>query len=192
MVMRYGFAIYGLVFLIVFLETAFLPLFFLPANPLLFISGALCAAHMISLWQLIALLFLAALLGSTLNYWIGRAVGDQIIKRRHRWLDQEAMHKTRQFYEKHGNATFIVFLFIPFVRTFAPFLAGLSALAYQRFQWFSAIGALLWVSVFVAGGYLFGNVPVIRNHLNLFVIMGLAIGLLVPIWRGIGRLRKNR
>lgn len=188
--MQYGFAIYGLVFLIVFLETAFLPFFFLPANPLLFISGALCAVHMISLWQLIILLFVAALLGGCLNYWIGRAIGRRIINHPHRWLDKDALNKTRLFYEKHGNATFIIFLFIPFVRTFAPFLAGLSALAYRKFQGMAAVGALLWVIVFVAGGYLFGNVPVIRDHLNLFVIIGLAIGLLVPVWRGVQRFRR--
>lgn len=185
MVMQYGFAIFGLVFLIIFLETAFLPFFFLPANPLLFLSGALCATHMIDLWQLIGLLFVAALVGSSLNYWIGRAAGRQIVRHRHRWLDREAMDKTRIFYEKHGTTTFLIFLFIPFVRTFAPFLAGLARMSYKKYQIFSAIGSALWVSVFSTAGYFFGNAPIIRDHLNLLVITGLAIGLLVPIWRGI-------
>lgn len=191
MVMQYGFAIFGLVFLIIFLETAFLPFFFLPANPLLFLSGALCAMHMINLWQLIVLLFVAALFGSSLNYWIGRAAGDQIVKRKSRWLDREAMNKTRAFYEKHGAITFLVFQFIPFVRTFAPFLAGLARMSYKKYQVFSAIGSALWVSVFSAAGYFFGNAPIIRDHLNLLVMTGLAIGVVVPVWRGIFKFKRK-
>jgi membrane-associated protein len=184
---QYGSLVYVALFFTVFCETGILPLFFLPGVPLLFISGALCATGVMNIWLLMVLLFAAAAIGSNINYRFGKVVGRQILPHHSRWINQYALQKTHAFFEKYGNTTFLVYLFIPFVRTFAPFVAGLSSMTYKKFQLFSIIGAALWVLVLVPAGYLFGNIPFIHEHLNVIVLMSVFVGvgltLMGSLWK---------
>ena len=145
-VANYGAMIYALLFGIVFCETALAPLFFLPGNPLIFISGAFCATGQLHIGLLMATLWSAAVSGSIVNYRIGSVVGPKLFNRKFKWLDQEAFLKTHAFYERYGGMTFLLSLFIPVVRTFAPLAAGVAAMTFSRFVLFVAAGAALWIS----------------------------------------------
>ena len=176
-VAQHGLLAYALLFAIIFVEIGILPLFFLPGDPLLFISGALCATSSMNIWAVMATLFVATVLGSALNFWIASAVGHTLLARERRWLDREALERTRVFFAHRGAATFLLSPFIAVVRTFAPFVAGVAGMSFGRFAAFVAGGALLWVVVLVPGGYWFGNIPVVHDHLGAIVIVGIAAGL---------------
>ena len=173
---QYGAMIYLVLFAIVFLEMAVVPLFFLPGDPLLFIAGAFCANGTMNIGILIALLFVAAVTGSTVNYWIGSAIGRKVFAKNYSWLNQAALQKTHRFYETHGAATFIMSPFIAVVRTFAPFIAGVSEMTFSKFMVFTFAGGAIWVISLVGGGYFFGNIPLIRQHLNDIVLLGIGVG----------------
>ena len=173
---QYGAMIYLVLFAIVFLEMAVVPLFFLPGDSLLFIAGAFCANGTMNIAVLIALLFVAAVMGSTVNYWIGNAIGRKVFAKNYRWLNQAALQKTHTFYETHGAATFIISPFIAVVRTFAPFIAGVSEMTFSKFVVFTFAGGAIWVISLVGGGYFFGNIPLIRQHLNDIVLLGIGVG----------------
>ena len=191
-IMQYGSLVYALLFAIVFCETAFLVLFFLPGDPLLFISGALCATGAMNIWILMVLLFTAAVAGSIVNYWLGNAIGQRVFVRDYKWLNREALEKTHAFYEKHGGITFLLSPFIAVVRTFAPFVAGVSAMTFRKFQLFVVAGAALWVITLVSSGYFFGNIPVIRDHLNSIVLLGVGLGLGIPMLDWLWKFSKRR
>ena len=190
--MQYGSLVYALLFAIVFCETAFLVLFFLPGDPLLFISGALCATGAMNIWILMVLLFTAAVAGSIVNYWLGNAIGQRVFVRDYKWLNREALKKTHAFYEKHGGITFLLSPFIAVVRTFAPFVAGVSAMTFRKFWLFVVAGAALWVITLVSSGYFFGNIPVIRDHLNSIVLLGVGLGLGIPMLNWLWKFSKRR
>ncbi len=173
---QYGYLVYALMFAIVFLEMGVIPLFFLPGDPLLFIGGAFCATGAMNVWLLMTLLFAAAVSGSTLNYSIGKALGHRVFARDYRWLNRAALLRTHKFYENHGGVTFIMSPFIAVVRTFAPFIAGVAEMTFAKFMFFNVAGAAIWVVSLVAGGYFFGNIPFIRQHLNAIVLMGIGAG----------------
>lgn len=168
---------YAALFLIVFCEMGLLPLFFLPGDPLLFVTGAFCAMGSLNVWIVVPLLFIAAVLGSTLNYWIGRAVGQNVYSHNYRWLDREALRRSHEFYEKHGSVTFLMSPFIAVVRTFAPFVGGVASMTLPKFMAAMISGAAVWVLSLVVGGYYFGNIPVIRDHVGAIVLIGLGLGL---------------
>jgi len=191
-IMQYGSLVYALLFAIVFCETALLVLFFLPGDPLLFISGALCATGAMNIWILMVLLFTAAVAGSIVNYWLGNAIGQRVFVRDYKWLNREALEKTHAFYEKHGGITFLLSPFIAVVRTFAPFVAGVSAMTFRKFQLFVVAGAALWVITLVSSGYFFGNIPVIRDHLNSIVLLGVGLGLGIPLLNWLWKFSKRR
>jgi len=191
-IMQYGSLVYALLFAIVFCETAFLVLFFLPGDPLLFISGALCATGAMNIWILMVLLFTAAVAGSIVNYWLGNAIGQRVFVRDYKWLNREALEKTHAFYEKHGGITFLLSPFIAVVRTFAPFVAGVSAMTFRKFRLFVVAGAALWVITLVSSGYFFGNIPVIRDHLNSIVLLGVGLGLGIPMLNWLWKFSKRR
>lgn len=176
-VAQYGTAVYAVLFMIVFCEIGLLPLFFLPGDPLLFVVGAFGAAGAISVWIAAPLLFVAALSGSVLSYSIGRAVGGRVFTNHSRWIDRSALHRTRSFYENHGGLTFLLSPYIGIVRTFAPFVAGVAAMTFARFVPQVAAGATLWVASLVTGGYFFGELPFIHDHLGTIVLLGVAAGL---------------
>lgn len=181
LIAQHGDAAYAVLFLIVFCETGLLPLFFLPGDPLLFFCGALCAAGAMSIWVLWPLLLLAAALGSVLNYRIGQALvrrlGPTLLSQQHRWLDRQALQRSQQFYAKYGRITFLLSPFIAVVRTFAPFVGGISSMAFSRFVVCMLAGLVLWVSSLLASGYFFGNIPLVRDHISSIVLLGLALGL---------------
>jgi len=173
---QYGALIYLLLFLIVFFETALLALFFLPGDPLLFISGALCAGGELDIGILMALLYVAAVTGSALNYRIGQSLGKTLSTRNYPWLNRDALQKTHDFYERNGALTIVVAPFIAVVRTFAPFVAGVSAMGFRKFMLYTLAGDALWVVILIPGGYFFGHIPVIRNHLDNIVLIGIGAG----------------
>jgi membrane-associated protein len=181
---QYGAWVYAVLFLIVFAETGLVILPFLPGDSLLFIGGAFCATGEMSLPLLIVLLFLAAVTGNTVNYMIGRMIGPKVFNTHipvlERFLDRAALQKTHNFYEKHGGKTIVLARFIPVVRTFAPFVAGASQMTLKRFQFFNVFGALFWVLLLVLLGYFFGNIPFIRQYLNVIVLVGIGAAI-VPV-----------
>lgn len=183
LISNYGAMIYAVLFLIVFCETGLVVLPFLPGDTLLFVAGAFCASGEIDPWILTGLLVTAAVTGNTVNYWVGSAIGHKVFTHDYRWLDKAALHKTHLFYEKHGGKTIILSRFVPIVRTFAPFIAGVSKMTFSKFQVFNLSGALLWVACLVVGGYFFGNIPIIRDHLNAIVLIGVGAAV-VPLMLG--------
>jgi membrane-associated protein len=182
-IQQYGTLVYAVLFAIVFCETGLVIFPFLPGDTLLFIGGAFCATGAMNVWLLIALLLAAAIGGNTVNYWIGSAIGHRVFTHDYKWLDKAALQKTHVFYENHGGKTIILSRFIPIVRTFAPFVAGVSDMTFAKFQMFNVTGALLWVVGLVAGGYFFGNIPIIRDHLNTIVLLGVGAAV-IPLALG--------
>lgn len=180
---------YGLLMLILFCETGLVVLPFLPGDSLLFAIGALAATDGSPLQMplLFALLPCAVLLGDTTNYAIGRRVGPRIFSsERSRWLNPRHLHETQAFYERHGGATIIMARFVPIVRTFAPFVAGIGRMRYRKFVAFSIGGALLWVWSLAAAGYLFGNIPIVKNNFEIVVLGIIALSTLPIVmkwWR---------
>ena len=180
MVEQYGFWVYALLFAVIFCETGLVILPFLPGDSLLFVSGAFCAGHALSLFTLVLLLPVAAILGNAVNYQIGGAVGPRVFEMQWRWLDKQALLKTRVFYERHGGKTIILARFLPVIRTFAPFVAGVCGMRAGKFHLFNLMSALLWVLSLVLAGYFFGNLPFIKRYLNWIVLAGIAAAL-VPV-----------
>jgi membrane-associated protein len=188
---QYGTMIYAVLFAIVFCETGLVVLPFLPGDTLLFIAGAFCASGAMNIWVLIVLLLVAAIGGNTVNYWIGRAIGQKVFTHDYRWLDKAALQKTHAFYENHGGKTIILARFIPIVRTFAPFVAGVSEMTFAKFQFFNIVGALLWVVGLVTSGYFFGNIPVIRDHLSTIVLVGVGAAVIPLALGGLWKLYRK-
>jgi membrane-associated protein len=180
---QYGVYVYAVLFAIVFCETGLVVLFFFPGDTLLFIAGAACASGQMSYPLLMTLLILAAVTGNTLNYYIGGALGHRVFTHDYRWLNKDALHRTHDFFEHHGGKTIILARFVPVVRTFAPFVAGISDMTHARFQMYNVTGAVLWVASLVTGGYFFGNIPVIRDHLTVIVLVGVGAAV-VPLALG--------
>ncbi len=183
----HGTLIYAALFAIVFCEMAFAPLFFLPGDPLLIVAGAYCASGAMNAWGLTVLLFAAALGGSLANFGIGRAIGRRVWTHDYRWLDRAALERSHAWFERFGAATLIVSPFVGVARTFMPLAAGVSMMGLRRFQAYAAIGAAAWAGTLIPAGYFFGNVPLIRDHLNGLVLGGLAAGLTLlaagSLWR---------
>lgn len=177
---QYGVWVYAILFLIVFAETGFVVTPFLPGDSLLFVAGALCGAGSMDLWVLNATLIAAAILGNSVNYSIGRYLGPKVFHwENSRFFNKAALMKTHVFYEQHGGKTLVITRFIPILRTFAPFVAGIGAMTYVRFQAYNIGGAVLWVGSLSVAGYLFGNLPVIQNNLSL-VILGIIVVSTLP------------
>lgn len=183
LIAQYGVYVYALLFAIVFCETGLVVLFFFPGDTLLFIAGAFCATGEMNLALLMFLLSTAAILGNTTNYWIGEAIGQRVYTHNYRWINQEALNRTHEFFEKHGGKTIILARFVPVVRTFAPFVAGVSDMTHARFQLFNIVGAVAWVVSLCVAGYIFGNTPFVRDHLSAIVLAGISAAI-VPMALG--------
>jgi membrane-associated protein len=178
MVQQYGILTYAILFSIVFLETGlvFTPL--LPGDSMLFAAGALAALGTMNLFTLLVVICLAAILGDTANYYIGKKIGDKILEKEEvRFFNKEYLKKAQIFYEKHGSMTIIIARFIPIIRTFAPFIAGIGKMNYSKFIPYNIIGGGLWVSLFLGGGYFFGNLSFIKNHFSYVLIVIIIISL---------------
>ncbi|MFN7835182.1 MAG: DedA family protein [Burkholderiaceae bacterium] len=188
---QYGALIYLVLFGIVFAETGLVVTPFLPGDSLLFVAGALAGLGQMNPWLLTLVLIAAAVLGNTVNYHIGRWLGPKVFDRESRWLDRAALQKTHTFYERHGGKTVVLSRFLPILRTFAPFVAGISHMNYVRFQLYNVTGACIWVMSLVAAGYFFGNLPWVARNLNSIVLVGVCAAVVpaagAALWRIIRR-----
>ncbi len=171
MLEQYGLWIYVLLFLIIFCETGLVFTPFLPGDSLLFAIGALAAQGSLNIILLYMLLVAAAILGDTVNYWIGFHLGPRAFHEKVRFLKKEYLVRTEQFYEAHGSKTIIIARFIPIIRTFAPFVAGIGKMKYIRFLTYNILGGLIWITLLLFGGYYFGNVPLVKENFSLVILV---------------------
>lgn len=167
--------VYAILFAVIYLQIGVLPLFFLPSNPFLFACGAVWAASQLSIGLLLIALTVAAILGSLSGYFFGKTIGQAFFIDYLNWPSPSAIDKTRAFYDKHGQKSLLFSLFVPVIRTLAPFLAGITQMHFGKFSRSAAIGAVFWVQVCVLAGYFFGNIPIIRQHLASFSVLGLGL-----------------
>ncbi len=181
LVSGYGVWVYGILFLIIFAETGLVITPFLPGDSLLFAAGSIAATGALDPHLLSILLIIAAILGDTVNYWIGHYVGPKVFNRQKSLLfNPQHLHRTHQFYEKYGGKTIIIARFVPIIRTFAPFVAGIGQMSYGRFIAYNVVGGICWVIIFIYGGYFFGNLPTVKRHFSL-VIVAIIIISVMPI-----------
>ncbi len=182
-IQAYGVLTYAILFLIIFAETGLVVTPFLPGDSLLFAAGAISALGSLHLSALLVLLYAAAIAGDSANYWIGSLFGQKIVDNpKITFINQEHIDKTEAFYRKHGGKTIILARFVPIVRTFAPFVAGVGKMHYQTFLLFNVIGGLLWVSLFTLAGFFFGNIPAVKENFGLVVIAIVLISVLPMIY----------
>lgn len=190
---NYGAWVYAILFLIVFCETGLVVTPFLPGDSLLFAAGAIAAGGRLNIFALMVLLFVAAVLGDTVNYWIGDRAGHKLVLRFPRLIRQKYLDRTHEFFERYGGKTIIIARFVPIVRTFAPFVAGVGEMSYSRFMSFNVIGAFLWVVLLMPAGYFFANVPFVKENFSM-VILAIIILSILPgvfeLWRERRRLRQ--
>jgi len=168
--------------LVVFLETGIVATPFLPGDSLLFAAGTFAALGSLDVAFLILLLSAAAILGDTVNYWIGRKAGPRVFRENVRFLNRRHLERTHAFYEKHGGKTIVIARFIPIVRTFAPFVAGIGTMSYGKFLFYNVFGGVLWVLLFVLAGYFFGSIPVVKNNFSLVIVAIIILSLLPGVW----------
>ena len=187
---QYGIWIYAILFLIIYSETGLVIVPFLPGDSLLFVAGELCGMGALQLGLLAPLLMLAAFSGDNTNYWVGRLIGMRLLKRTNGLIKREHLDKTHAFYEKHGGKTMIFARFLPVVRSFAPFVAGVGLMRYRLFVLFSALGSLAWIGSLTVAGYFFGNIPIIKNNLTL-MILGIVVISFLPALREFIRHRRQ-
>ena len=184
---RYGDWTYLLLFLIIFAETGLVVTPFLPGDSLLFAAGALAAREVgLSVHVLFVLLTAAAIIGYTTNYWIGHMFGRRLLARESRWISAKQIERTHAFFEKYGGKTIVLARFVPILRTFPPFVAGLGSMTYPRFMMFNVTGGIAWVGICLYAGYFFGQIPVVQEHFEL-VILGIIVVSFVPavveVWK---------
>jgi membrane-associated protein len=191
-IQNFGIWTYLILFLIIFLETGIVITPFLPGDSLLFAAGSFAALGSLNVFVLFIILTLAAILGDTLNYWIGHFIGPRAFSGNVRFLKKEYLDRTHGFYEKHGGKTIILARFIPIIRTFAPFVAGVGAMDYPRFFFFNVIGAVLWVALFTFGGYFFGNLPFVRDNFTIVILAIIVISVLPGVFEFLRDKYKSR
>ena len=169
-VQTYGTWVYALLFAIIFVETGVVVMPFLPGDSLLFVVGAMCGVGLMNLPLSIALLWVAAVLGDQCNYSIGRYFGPRVFQWEHsRWFNKRAFDQAHEFYEKYGGITIVLARWLPFIRTFAPFVAGVAAMTRRKFSLYNVGGGLLWIAVLILAGYLFGNIPWVKENLEKII-----------------------
>lgn len=183
---QYGSWIYGILFLIVFCETGLVVTPFLPGDSLLFAAGSLAAIGSMNIHLLFLLMAFAAIAGNTVNYAVGRFLGEKAFTPDARILKLEYLHRTHRFFERHGGKTIIITRFVPLVRTFAPFVAGAGGMSYGRFQAYNVAGGIAWTASFLYGGYFFGNLPFVKQNFSLVILTIIVLSLvpgIVEYWR---------
>jgi len=168
-IQSYGFWTYLILFAIIFCETGFVVMPYLPGDSLLFVAGALAGTGYLNVGILILTLTSAAVLGDTVNYWIGHTVGMKVLEKKYSIIKRDHLEKTEEFFTRYGGLTIVIARFIPFIRTFAPFLAGVGKMSYRWFLMYNVIGAVLWVCAFVGAGYFFGSIPIVQENFNYII-----------------------
>ena len=182
LVSQYGSWTYGILFLIIFCETGLVVTPILPGDSLLFAIGALSASGALDPLVLVGLLSVAAIAGDTVNYWIGHKIGPRVFQNESsRFLNRQHLERTHAFYERYGGKTIVLARFIPIVRTFAPFVAGIGSMTYSRFLVYNVVGGVLWISIFVYAGYFFGNIPVVKRNFTLVIFAIIFISIVPAI-----------
>lgn len=193
---QYGTLTYILLFAVIFVETGVVILPFLPGDSLLFAAGTFASPALgspLNIWVLWILLSIAAILGDTANYWIGHKIGPRAFSGEIRYLKKEHLDRTHAFFEKYGGKTIVIARFVPIVRTFAPFVAGVGEMSYGRFLSYNVVGGILWVTLFTWLGYFFGNLPFVQDHFGLIVIAIILISVLPAVYEVIkARLSKTK
>ncbi len=192
LILQYGAYTYGILFSVIFAETGFVFTPFLPGDSLLFAAGTFAAKGSFNPHFLFLLLTTAAILGDTVNYWIGHYVGVKIFDRFPKILKREYLERTHQFYERHGGKTIILARFVPIVRTFAPFVAGVGNMTYSKFVSYNVIGGIVWVGIFIYGGYFFGNLDFVKNNFSIVIISIILISMLPGLTEYIRHKRNSR
>jgi membrane-associated protein len=180
-VSQYGAWTYGILFLIIFCETGLVVTPFLPGDSLLFATGALAAVTDLNVVVLFVLLSIAAILGDAVNYWVGKTVGEKLFDGRIRYLKRQHLDRTHAFYEKYGGKTIVIARFVPIVRTFAPFVAGMGSMSYGKFAMYNIAGGIVWIGSLLFAGYLFGNLPIVRDNFGLVIIAIIILSILPAI-----------
>jgi membrane-associated protein len=182
LIQAYGTWTYAILFAIVFLETGLVVTPLLPGDSLLFAAGSFAALEALDIWLVFALLTVAAILGDTVNYGIGHYLGPKVFHyERSRFFNPDHLRKTHEFYEKYGGKTIIIARFVPIIRTFAPFVAGIGAMSYGRFLAYNVVGGVLWVTVCVFSGYFFGNLPFVKKNFSLVILVIILISILPAV-----------
>jgi membrane-associated protein len=180
-----------ILFLIIFCETGLVVTPFLPGDSLLFAAGAIAATGALNVGTLIVLLIIAAILGDSTNYWIGSRIGTRAFKENARVMKTEYLRRTQDFFTRYGGKTIVIARFVPIVRTYAPFVAGVAGMSYQKFLTFNVLGGIAWILIFVVGGYLFGAIPVVEDNFGLVIVAVILLSL-VPILFEYSRTRRAR
>jgi membrane-associated protein len=188
----YGFWTYLVLFVIIFCETGLVVMPYLPGDSLLFVAGALAGNGYLSVEVLIATLIIAAVLGDTANYWIGHSVGMRILEKKYSIVRRDHLEKTEEFFCRYGGLTIIIARFVPFIRTFAPFLAGVGRMRYRWFLTYNVIGGTAWILLFLLAGYFFGSIPVVRENFNYVIYAIIALSLVAVASVIIGVFRSVR
>lgn len=181
-ILQYGLVTYGILFAIIFVETGLVFVPFLPGDSLLFAAGAFAALGSLNLWIILGLMMIAAIAGDTLNYWIGHFFGDKLVANPNVPINKEHIEETQRFFDKHGGKTIIMARFVPIVRTFAPFVAGIGRMRYSQFVSYNIIGGVAWVCVATMAGFFFGNIPFVRENFSLVVLGIVGISVLPMIF----------
>lgn len=191
-IQQFGVFTYAILFLIIFAETGFVVTPFLPGDSLLFVAGTLAGQGYLSIVGLWVVLVAAAILGDTVNYWIGHFLGPKVFQKKNsKILNPEYIAKTQKFFEKHGGKTIILARFIPIVRTFAPFVAGIGKMHYETFILYNVIGGITWVSLFLLGGFFLGSLPIIQKNFHIAIFGIIGVSLLPPIYEFIKSKREK-
>ena len=184
LISSYGLFVYGILFVVIFIETGLVVMPFLPGDSLLFAAGAFSAIGSLNIFLTLLLLSVAAVLGDTVNYWIGHFFGEQIIANPRIPIKKEHIDQTKAFFDKHGGKTIILARFVPIVRTFAPFVAGVGKMTYRKFVSYNVFGGVAWIFIFTLSGYLFGNIPTVKENFSLVIMAIIFLSLLPMLYHG--------
>lgn len=192
LIVSYGVAVYAILFIVIFIETGLVFTPFLPGDSLLFAAGAFAALGSLNIFGLLVLLIAAAVLGDTANYWIGHFFGEKLIANPKVPINQEHIDKTKAFFDKHGGKTIILARFVPIVRTFAPFVAGVGKMTYSEFIRYNIIGGVAWVSLFTLAGFFLGNIPSVKHNFSIVILVIIAISVVPMVWEYVNhKIKKN-
>jgi membrane-associated protein len=187
---QYGAWTYAILFAVIFMETGFVVTPFLPGDSLLFAAGTFAALGSMNVWVLVLLLMIAAIAGDTVNYWIGHYLGDRAYNIK--WIKREYLDRTHAFFEKHGGKTIFLARFVPIVRTFAPFVAGMGRMSYSYFFSYNVFGGIVWVLLFTFLGYFFGNIPFVKKNFELVILAIIFISVVPAVWEALKARREMK